>query len=101
MIDQVGLDSSNGCVLANLDVNELIWDDSHGLQRQSLYLGPGESLDDPTLTLLLKRVNLLLDQFNHNLIINYKKGTKVRRIHVTPLDISAPKFASTYQTGSC
>lgn len=54
MIDQVGLDSSNGCVLANLDVNELIWDDSHGLQRQSLYLGPGESLDDPTLTLLLK-----------------------------------------------
>ena len=53
MIDQVGLDSRNGCVLANLNVNELIWDDSHGLKRESLDLGPWESLDDPTLTLLL------------------------------------------------
>ena len=57
-------------MLANIDVDKLVWNDTHLLKRKSLDLCSWEALDDPTLTLLLMLINLFLDQLNNDFIIN-------------------------------
>mmetsp|Transcript_35634 Transcript_35634/g.46895 ORF Transcript_35634/g.46895 Transcript_35634/m.46895 type:complete len:264 (+) Transcript_35634:413-1204(+) len=42
-----------------VEQNELVWDDSHLLERDGLSLRPGESLDDPAFLALLHLLNLL------------------------------------------
>ena len=65
------LDASESVVLADLQVDELVRDDAHLLEGESLDSGPGEALNDPALTLLLVLVNLLLNQLDHDIIVDY------------------------------
>ena len=50
--------------------DELVWDYTHLLQGQRLCLGPWESLYDPTLSLRLTVLDLLLDYFNDHFIVD-------------------------------
>ena len=65
-------------MLADVDVDKLVWDDAHALEGESLDLGPWEALADPTLALLLIHVDLLLNEVNNDLIVNYRKQPMVR-----------------------
>ena len=69
--DQVLLDPRQRVMLLHLQVDYLVRYDTHSLQREGLHARPRETLDDPALGLLLIRVDLFLDQLNHDLIIDY------------------------------
>ena len=71
--DQVLLDARQRVVLLHLQVDDLVWDDSHALQGQCLDTRPGEALDDPALALALVALDLLLHEINHDLIIDYRQ----------------------------
>ena len=57
-------------MLLNIQVNDLVRNDSQSLQCVGLDTRPGEALDDPTLALVFVIFDLFLDEFDHNLIIN-------------------------------
>ena len=57
-------------VLANLKVDEFVWDDAHLLKRKSLNTCSWEALDDPALVLLLVALNFLLHELDHDFIVN-------------------------------
>ena len=57
-------------MLLDLQVNNLVWNDSDSLQRQGLNTRPWEALNDPALALVFVIFDLFLDELDHNLIIN-------------------------------
>ena len=68
--NQILFDAGQGVVLLDLQVNNLVWNDSDSLQRQGLNTRPWEALNDPALALVFVIFDLFLDELDHNLIIN-------------------------------
>ena len=69
--DQVLLDAGERVVLSDLQVDEFVRDDAHLLKGEGLHTGSGETLDDPAHVLLLVLVNLLLNQLDHDIVVDY------------------------------
>ena len=57
-------------MLADLQINEFVGDNAHLLQRESLDTSSGETLNDPTLRLLLEAFDFSLDELDHNIVIH-------------------------------
>lgn len=57
-------------MLLHSEVDDLVGDYSHALERQCLDASPWEPLDDPALSLLLIAIDFFFDQRDHDLIIN-------------------------------
>jgi len=53
-------------------VNELVRDDAQLLEGKRLHFGAGEALDDPGLVALLDLFYFCLDEFDNDLIVDYK-----------------------------
>lgn len=67
---QVLLDLGKRGMLPDVQVDELVWNDAHLLQGESLDARPGESLNDPALRLLLVAGDLGLHKFDHDLVVD-------------------------------
>ena len=87
--NQVLLDASECSVLPDLQVDELVGDDTHLLEGQGLDAGSREALDDPALGFFLEASDFLLDEFDHDFIVNYLKK-----------DETLQKSGDTYRTRS-
>ena len=68
---QVLLDLGQGGMLPNLQVDELVGNDAHLLERKGLDTRPRESLNDPALSLLLETGDLSFHKFDHDLVVDY------------------------------
>jgi hypothetical protein len=63
-------DTSNGSLLVDVQVDELVRDDVHLLERKGLDASSGESLEDPALVVLLSLLNFFLNGIDNDVIIN-------------------------------
>ena len=58
---QVLLYACQCCVLSHIQIDDLVWNDGHALEGQSLASSPREALNHPALSLFLESGDLLLD----------------------------------------
>ena len=49
------------CVFPHIQIDDLVWNDGHALEGQSLASSPREALNHPALSLFLESGDLLLD----------------------------------------
>lgn len=68
---EVLLDAGERSVLLDVEVDELIGNDAHPLEREGLNASAGEALHDPALALLFKALNLLLSELNDDIVIDH------------------------------
>ena len=83
----------NACyrsVLPDLQIDKLVWDDTHLLEGQSLDASSRESLNDPTLSFLFKSLDLLLHDFDHDLVVNCLND---RALQILKSDLPNWKFS--------
>ena len=104
--DEVLLDTGEGVVLSDGQVDELVGDDAHALEGKGLDTGPGETLNDPALSLLLEALDLLLNKVDHDLVVDYLKIQLVmyvtRKERLTELEVvEAGLDAGGVGTASC
>ena len=74
---EVPLDLLDAHVPLDLEQDELVRDDSHLLECDSLQACAGESLDDParaSMAVPLKLLDLHLDQLDHDLVLDIAVG---------------------------
>ena len=73
---QVLLYACQSCVLSHIQIDDLVGNNGHALERQSLSTSPREALNHPALSLLLEASDLLLDEFNHDVVIDVLEVVK-------------------------
>ena len=97
--NEVLLDARQRSVLPDLEVDELVGDDAHALQREGLDSRAGEALNDPALALFFVASDLLLNELDDNVVVNCDRANETK-LGVTILHFSR-KRGNTYPSGSC
>jgi len=88
--NQILLNACYRSVLPDLQIDKLVWDDTHLLEGQSLDTSSRESLNDPTLSFLFKSLDLLLHDFDHDLVVNCLND---RALQILKSDLPNWKFS--------
>ena len=63
-------DTGNGGSLVDIQIDELVRNDVHFLQRKGLNASSGETFENPALVVFLSFLNLLLDSIDNDIIFN-------------------------------
>lgn len=63
-------DTGNGGSLVDIQIDELIRNNVHLLQRKGLNASSGETFENPALVVFLSFLNLLLDSIDNDIIFN-------------------------------
>ena len=91
-------------MLADIEVDHLVRNDSYALQREGLDASSWETLNDPALSLLFIHHNLFLNELDHDLIVNYDSNDKMlealqKRVSLTKLE-AVEALSDTVRVGS-
>ena len=85
-------------MLPHIQVDDLVWNNGHALEGQSLCTSPWEALNHPALSLLLETSDLLLDQIGHDLVIDVLEIVEALldaiSVGTSSLDMIAKELAS-------
>ena len=57
-------------MLSHIQIDDLVGNNGHALECQSLCSSPREALNHPALSLLLEASDLFLDKFDHDVVID-------------------------------
>lgn len=63
-------DTGNGGSLVDIQIDELVRNNVHLLQRKGLNASSGETFENPALVVFLSFLNLLLDSIDNDIIFN-------------------------------